>query len=96
MQAAGADDAQMGYPILHDGHHFHFVDVFAGQEKAAVFELAHELLVGQQGAALEVGRGFGGYLNDDFAELVAMGDAVVFLNGGQEVGVVLEVFGQCA
>lgn len=96
MQAAGADDAQVGYPILHDGYDFHFVDVFASQEEAAVFEPAYELLVGQEGAALEVGRGFGGYLNDDFAELVAMGDAVVFLNGGQEVGVVPEVFGQCA
>ena len=52
------------------------MDVFARQQKAAVFQFADGFLVGQQGAALEVGRGFAADADDDFAQLVAVVNAV--------------------
>lgn len=66
----------MRYPVLHDRNDFHGMDVFARQQKAAVFQFADGFLVGQQGAALEVGRGFAADADDDFAQLVAVVNAV--------------------
>ena len=32
LYVAGADDAEVRYPVLDDGYDFHFVDVFAGEQ----------------------------------------------------------------
>lgn len=75
----------MGYPVLDDGHDFHRADVFAGQKQAAVFEAAHGFLVGQQGAAGEVGGGACGDADDDFADVVAVVEAVALFDAAGEV-----------
>lgn len=99
LQACGADDADVGYPVADDGDDFERAGVFAGEQEAAVFEFAYGFLVGQQGAAFEVGGGFGVGADDDFAEVAAVVEAVGFVDAaggvlvGQEgFGLLFEVF----
>lgn len=78
---------QMRDPVLHDGDDFHRMDVFARQQKAAIFQFAHGFLIGQQGAALEVGSSLGADADDDFADLVAVADAVGFADLRLQFGI---------
>lgn len=93
LYVAGADDAEVRYPVLDDGHNFHFVDVFAGEQQAAVVKFADEFLVRQQAAAQEVGRGVRRDADDDFCKLVAVVDAVAVVDFRQQGFVRGEGFG---
>lgn len=64
--------------------------VAAGQQQAAVVEAADDFLIRQQFAAQKVVRGLRRCLYDDFADLVAVGDAVVVPDFFQEHRVRLE------
>ena len=80
LYVAGADDAEVRYPVLDDGYDFHFVDVFAGEQQATVVKFADEFLVGQQVAAQEVGRSVRADADDDFRGLVVVVDAVAVVD----------------
>lgn len=87
LQFGRADDVQMRNPVLHDGNDFHGMDVFAREQKTAIFQFAHGFLIGQQGAALEVGSSFGADVDDDFTDLVAVANAVGFADLRLQFGI---------
>ena len=81
-----ADDADMRYPVAHDGQHLIGVADLGRDDQPPVFQFLFDDLVGDELAALEIAGDQHRYLEDDLLLFFAQPDAVFlrerFVDGG--------------